>query len=224
MKLLLSSSVSFILGVTGTHYLSDECELSHSVDTLNNGPVVEVPVTPDFMTTTALDVTDIPSTLEHKRVETTPTPPLIGDTPDKSRTVNWSKPSVENEEETQISWNDIERLAPHLSYEEKLDLETLSYTDPSLAVARLAKEAQYPNTGDPEKDILLNALSGVSPVISHFIVTLDSMYMDKCGTSLMADSFNDIMKMNTDLLFQYKKMNYPALKEEFMNTIPCDIN
>ena len=116
-----------------------------------------------------------------------------------ARTVNWSKSSVENEEETQISWNDIERLAPHLSYEEKLDLETLSYTDPSLAVARLAKEAQYPNTGDPEKDLFLSALNGVSPVISHFVVTLDSMYMDKCGTSLLLDSVNDIMKMNKNI-------------------------
>lgn len=113
-------------------------------------------------------------------------------------------------------------VSPHLSYEEKLDLETLLYTDPSLAVARLAKEAQYPNTGDPAKDLLLNALNGISPVISRFVVTLDSMYMDKCGTVLPMDSFNEIMKMNSDLLFQYKKMNYSALKAEFHNTIPCD--
>ncbi|CAK2444193.1 conserved hypothetical protein [Vibrio crassostreae] len=223
MKLLLSNSISFILGATVTHYLSEESDLSLSADTLSSGSVVEGPVTPDVMTTATLDLTDIPSTLVYKQVETTPTHTLIGDTPENSRTVNWSKSSVENEEETQISWNDIERLAPHLSYEEKLDLETLSYTDPSLAVTRLAKEAQYPNTGDPEKDILLNALSGVSPVVSHFVVTLDSMYMDKCGTSLLLDSIKEIMNVNSDLFFQYKKMNYSALKEEFNNSIPCDM-
>lgn len=204
------------------HYFSEASDLSLSAGKLSSEPVVEAPVTPDFITSTTLVATDKSPTFEYEQVDIAPTHSLIGDTPEMARTVNWSKSSVENEEETQITWNDIERLAPHLSYEEKLDLETLSYTDPSLAVARLAKEAQYPNTGDPEKDLFLSALNGVSPVISHFVVTLDSMYMDKCGTSLLLDSVNDIMKMNNELFLQYKKMNYSVLKAEFNNTIPCD--
>lgn len=127
----------------------------------------------------------------------------------------------ENLEEA-VTWEKIEKMAPHYSYLQKLDLETLARTNPAAAVAKLNEAANFPNTGNEEKDAFYAAIeSMLSPSINAFIFSLDGIYQEECGQPLTINQIQAIMKIKSDLFYHYKKRNYTSLKDELSQHVSC---
>lgn len=120
-----------------------------------------------------------------------------------------------------ISWADINKYAPHLSYEAKLDLETLAMSDHDSAIKMLAKEAKFPDTGDIEKDVFFSALDQLSPEINNFMFTIDIAYQERCGKPMNNEQLKNSVVKSSDLFFHYRKRNYLKLREEMYKIAPC---
>lgn len=120
-----------------------------------------------------------------------------------------------------ITWQDIEKFAPHYTYEQKLELESLALIDHRAALAQLQQAANYPDSGDEIKDVLFASIGSVSPTVNEFIFVLDGAYQEQCGEPLRSEHIPQLLKMQNDLRFYYHKRNYRMFKREMRENVSC---
>lgn len=80
-----------------------------------------------------------------------------------------------------IGWDDINRVAPHLTYEQKLELESLLLNAPNDGLDMLLLAARFPNTGDDDRNRLYLALNVVPEVSADNVFMVDSLIEEACG-------------------------------------------
>lgn len=120
-----------------------------------------------------------------------------------------------------IRWEDIQSVAPHLSYGEQLDLETLASVDPVSARKRLLEQATMPHSGDLQKDAFYKTLTSINPEISNMAFVVDIAYQEKCGHSITANNTANLLSADNSIHRLYIKKDYLALKKSIYSLSSC---
>ena len=80
-----------------------------------------------------------------------------------------------------IGWDDIERVAPNLPYEQKLNLESLLQDAPKDGLDILLFIATLPDSGSEERNSMYLGLNATSEISADHVFMVDSLIEDACG-------------------------------------------
>ncbi|GIC77122.1 hypothetical protein FMO003_25220 [Moritella sp. F3] len=122
-----------------------------------------------------------------------------------------------------LNWDDIERVAPNLTYEQKLSMETTLQDNPSDGRSLMLTLARHPNTGDKQKNMLYLALDHAPEHSSGSVFMIDSLIEGKCGRqagTIELMTFIDTEKVSIEKA--YIKRDILQLKELINNSDICN--
>ena len=126
---------------------------------------------------------------------------------------------------TIFSWDDIERVAPNLTYEHKLNLEMLLQGNVEVGTDIMLGLAKYPNTGNEDRDLLylaMGAMESQCDVSTDNVFFVDSLIEETCGRQAPPRKLMKFLDgRKTDIKRAYQKRNLSELKRIINDTGVC---
>lgn len=121
-----------------------------------------------------------------------------------------------------IGWDHIERVAPNLTYEQKLNLESLIRNSPNDGLDMLLFVAKLPNTGNDERNNMYQALNVVSEMTADNVFMMDSLIEDACGQQASPkDLMRFVNRQKDNIVRAYQKRNLSELRRLINDDAVC---
>ncbi|EGQ9743429.1 hypothetical protein FWP33_13025 [Vibrio parahaemolyticus] len=122
-----------------------------------------------------------------------------------------------------IGWDDIERVAPNLTYEQKLNLEQLLRDSPKDGLDMLLFAARYPNSGNIDRDMMYLALNAVTETSADNVFLVDSLIEDVCGQRASPKKLMMFVNsQKTKIERAYQKRNLIELRSLITGNAVCN--
>ncbi|NOI32029.1 hypothetical protein [Vibrio coralliilyticus] len=121
-----------------------------------------------------------------------------------------------------LEWDDIERVAPNFSYEQKLNMESLLRDNPKEGLDVMMLAAKYPNSGSSDRDLMYVVLDSVPELSADSVLLVDSLIEDVCGQQAPPKTIMKFVdEQKNSIEREYLKRNLSGLRYLINNNSVC---